>query len=154
VANYSTAACTWLKERGGLKPIDVQRVARSGDWHGLLPEEIGEGQRRVIVNLETLEYLDPVRFGQAPTLAGMISDAPQDRDSPILKKAAAENRYFVDIAGALFCLLYYRDRRGGGHILSTAEIRYEDWPTTDEMIERGTDISDLALRYLAAVTHY
>ena len=107
---------------------------------------------------------------------------------PILKRAAAENRYFVDIAGALFCLLCHPKRRGsgdipgnademrsirgdkaarlfkgldgvkgrwrGGHILGTAEIRYEDWPTTDEVLERGTDISDLALRHLVAVTHY
>jgi hypothetical protein len=42
----------------------------------------------------------------------------------------------------------------GGHILGTGEIRYEDWPTTDEVLERGTDISDLALRYLVAITHY
>jgi hypothetical protein len=27
------------------------------------PEEIPEGQRRVIVNLDTLEYTDPVKFG-------------------------------------------------------------------------------------------
>ena len=32
-----------------------------------------EGQTRVIVNLDTLEYIDPVKFGQAPTLAGMVA---------------------------------------------------------------------------------
>ena len=42
----------------------------------------------------------------------------------------------------------------GGHILGTGEIRYEDWPTTEEVLERGTDISDKALRYLVAITHY
>jgi hypothetical protein len=42
----------------------------------------------------------------------------------------------------------------GGHILGTSEIRYEEWPTTEEVIGRGTDISDKALRYLAAITHY
>ena len=70
---YSAQDLAWLKERYGLKPIDVQRAPHSGDWHGLLPEEIGEGQRRVIANLDTLEYLDPVRFGQVPTLAGMVA---------------------------------------------------------------------------------
>jgi hypothetical protein len=44
----------------------------------------------VIVNLDTLEYIDPVKFGQAPTLAGMVTLAPKDRDLPILKKAAPE----------------------------------------------------------------
>ena len=34
------------------------------------------------------------------------------------------------------------------------EIRYEDWPTPEEMIERGTDISEAAIRYLVAVSHY
>jgi hypothetical protein len=42
----------------------------------------------------------------------------------------------------------------GGHILGTGEIRYEDWPTTEEVSERGTDISEEALRYLVAITHY
>ena len=56
-----------------MKPEDVQRPPRSGDWHGFLPEEIPEGQHRVIVNLDTLEYINPVKFGQTPTLAGMVT---------------------------------------------------------------------------------
>jgi hypothetical protein len=47
-----------------------------------------------------------------------------------------------------------KGRWRGGHVLGTSEIRYEEWPTTDEVIERGTDISDQALRYLTAITHY
>ena len=47
-----------------------------------------------------------------------------------------------------------KGRWRGGHILGTGEIRYEDWPTTEEVIERGTDISEAAIRYLAAVSHY
>jgi hypothetical protein len=77
-------------KRCGMKPEDVQRPPRSGDWHGFLPEEIPEGQCRVIVNLDTLEYLDPVKFGQAPTLSGMVTLAPQDRDLPIVKKASQD----------------------------------------------------------------
>jgi hypothetical protein len=188
---YSADDLAWFKERCGLRPIDVQRVPRSGDWHGLLPEEITEGQRRMIVNLDTLEYLDPVKFGQVPSLAGIVSTAPKERCIPVLKEADPNSVYLVDIAGALFCLLCHPQRRGGGdipangeemtaigdparnkharlfkgldgfkgrwrggHILGTGEIRYEDWPTADEVIERGTDISDLALRYLVAITHY
>jgi len=56
----------------------------------------------VIVNLETLEYIDPVKFGQVPTLAGMAAHAPKDRDLPILKKANQDNPQVVDVAGGLF----------------------------------------------------
>src|SRR5260370_14224756 len=63
-------------------------------------------QHRVIVNLDTLEYIDPVKFGQAPTLAGMVSSAPKDRDLPILKKAAKEWRQqIVAVACGLFVIL-------------------------------------------------
>jgi hypothetical protein len=82
---YDSRDLEYLK-RCGLKPEDVQRAPRSGDWHGLRPEEIPEGQTRVIVNLDTLEYINPVKFGQIPTLAGMVSLAPKDRALPILKK--------------------------------------------------------------------
>ncbi len=47
-----------------------------------------------------------------------------------------------------------KGRWRGGRILGTGEIRYEGWPTTEEVIERGTDISDKALRYLAAISHF
>ena len=191
---YDENDLAYLK-RCGMKPQDVQRPPRSGDWHGFLPEEIPEGQRRVIVNLDTLEYIDPVKFGQVPTLAGMVSLAPNDRDLPILKKANQDNLQIVDLAGGLFVMLCHPKRRGGGdipanaeelvaayggnardprakaaklfkgvedvkgrwrgsRILGTSEIRYADWPTTEEVLERGTDISDKVLRYLVAISHY
>jgi hypothetical protein len=187
---YDARDLEYLK-RCGMKPEDVQRPPRSGDWHGFLPEEVPEGQHRVIVNLDTLEYINPVKFGQVPTLAGMVTLAPKDRNLPILKKAAPEWRQqIVDVAGGLFVMLCHPQRRGGGdipanaaemggidgerarhaklfkgvedvkgrwrggHILGTSEIRYEDWPTTEEVLERGTDISDKLLRYLAAISHY
>jgi hypothetical protein len=176
-----------------MQPEHMQRPPRSGDWHGFLPEEVPEGQRRVIVNLDTLEYIDPVKFGQVPTLAGMVSSAPKDRDLPILKKANQDHLQIVDVAGGLFVTLCHPERRGGGdipangnsliaavgerdsrakaaklfkgvqdvkgrwrggRILGTSEIRYEDWPTTEEVLERGTDISDKVVRYLVAISHY
>jgi hypothetical protein len=191
---YSEQDLAYLK-RGGMKPQDVQRAPRSGDWHGFLPEEVPEGRRRVIVNLDTLEYIDPVRFGQAPTLAGMVSLAPKDRDLPVLRKANQDNLQVVDVADALFVMLCHPKRRGGGdipanaeelmaayggnprdprtkaadlfksvedfkgrwrgsRILGTSEIRYEDSPTTEEVVEKGTDISDKVIRYLVAISHY
>ncbi len=114
--SYDQEGLAYLK-RCGMKPQDVQRAPRSGDWHGVMPEEIPEGQTRVIVNLDTLEYINPVKFGQVPTLAGMVSLAPKDRDLPILKKA--ESRFghqVVDVAGGLFVMLCHPQRRGGGDI--------------------------------------
>ena len=149
----------------------------------------------MIVNLETLEYIDPVKFGQVPTLAGMAAHAPKDRDLPILKKANQDNLQIVDVAGGLFAMLCHPKRRGGGDIpasaeelvaayggnprdprakaaklfngvedvkgrwrggrlLGTSEIRYEAWPTTEEVLEKGTDISDKVLCYLVAISHY
>lgn len=87
---YHDAESLAFLKRMGLQPVDVQRVPRSGDWHGIRPEEIAQGHRRVIVNLDTLEYIDPVRFGQVPTLAGMVSLAPPDRKLPILKKRGGD----------------------------------------------------------------
>jgi len=189
---YDARDLEYLK-RCGMQPVDVQRPPRSGDWHGFLTEEIPEGQTRVIVNLDTLEYLNPVKFGQAPTLAGMVTLAPKDRNLPILKKANQDHLQIVDVAGGLFVMLCHPERRGGGdipangnnliaavgagdsrakaaklfngvedvkgrwrggRILGTSEIRYEDWPTTEEVLETGTDISDKVVRYLVAISHY
>jgi hypothetical protein len=47
-----------------------------------------------------------------------------------------------------------KGRWRGGRILGASEIRHEDWPTTEEVIERGTDISDKVLKYLVAISHY
>ena len=47
-----------------------------------------------------------------------------------------------------------KGRWRGGPILGTSEIRYEDWPTTDEVIERGIDISDKVIKYLVAISHF
>ena len=47
-----------------------------------------------------------------------------------------------------------KGRWRGSRILGTSEIPYEDWPTTEEVLERGTDISDKVLCYLVAISHY
>jgi hypothetical protein len=172
----------------GMQPIDVQRPPRSDDWHGVLPGEVAAGQTRVIVNLDTLEYLDPSRFGQVPTLAGMLQ--LPDKNRLILRQANPDwGNVVVSVTTGLFAMLCHPERRGGGdlpaasldflgddprskksalfqgatgvkgrwrggRILATGEIRYEDRPTTEEVIERGTDISDTVIRYLVAVSHY
>jgi hypothetical protein len=105
--DYTADDLAWLKQRYGMKPEHVHRPPRSGDWHGFLPEEIPDGQHRVIVNLDTLEYLDPVKFGQAPTLAGMVTTAAKDRDLPILNQVHKDCGWqIVDVAGGLFVMLF------------------------------------------------
>jgi hypothetical protein len=47
-----------------------------------------------------------------------------------------------------------KGRWRSGHILGTSEIRNEDWPTIEEVLKKGTDISDKVLRYLVAISHY
>jgi hypothetical protein len=196
--DYDQRDLEYLK-RCGMDPKDVVRPPRSGDWHGFTPEEIIEGQTRVIVNLDTLEYINPVKFGQAATLAGMAGLVPlNSRDHmPILKKASEGwGGSIVDVAGGLFVMLCHPDRRGGGDIpanaaemgsIDAARAKYarlfkgaedvkgrwrggrilgtrefvsstqcadEDWPTTEEVLEKGTDISDKVLKYLVAISHY
>ena len=177
-------------KRCGMKPEHIQRAPNSGDWHGFLPEEIPEGQHRVVVNLDTLEYIDPVKFGQIPTLAGMVSLARTTVAESSEESRSGQGVNIIDVAGGLFVMLCHPQRRGGGDIpanaaemggidkerakaaklfkgvedvkgrwrggrvLGTSEIRYADWPTTEEVLERGTDISDKVLRYLVAISHY
>ena len=43
--HYSADDLAFCK-RVGMRPIDVQRPPRSGDWHSIRPDEVAEGQRR------------------------------------------------------------------------------------------------------------
>src|ERR1700730_4829789 len=47
-----------------------------------------------------------------------------------------------------------KGRWGGGRVLGTSEIRYANWPPTEEVLDKGTDISGKVLRYLVAISHY
>ena len=48
-----------------------------------------------------------------------------------------------------------KGRWRGGRILGTSEIHHcEVWPTTEGVLERGTDISNKVLRYLVAISHF
>jgi hypothetical protein len=83
---------------------------------------------------------------------------PERRGGGDVPASAAEMRG-IDKERAKFARLFKgaEDVKGcwrGGRILGTSEIRYEDWPTTEEVLEKGTDISDKVLKYLVAITHY
>src|SRR5260370_1252991 len=45
-----------------------------------------------------------------------------------------------------------KGRWRGGHILGTSEIRYADWPTTEEVIERGTCAAPTSARPQSAIS--
>ena len=184
--HYSADDLAFYK-RVGMRPIDVQRPPRSGDWHGIRPDEVAEGQRRVIVNLDTREYLDPEKFGQVPTLAGMLAFRGPPPWPKAFEKADPGGIAAIDIAGALFTLLTHPKRRGGGdvpntrdealargskavwrsvnsiqgrwrgcRVLGTSAVANGDpaWPTTDEVLSTGADISALAIKHLVAVSHF
>ena len=73
----------------------------------------------MIVNLDTSEYLDPEKFGQIPTLAGMLAFRGPPPWPKALEKADPGGIAAIDIAGALFTLLTHPQRRGGGDIPNT-----------------------------------
>jgi hypothetical protein len=74
----------------------------------------------VIVNLDTLEYIDPVKFGQEPTLAGMVSLRAAPPWPKAFEKADPRGVSIVDVAGGLFVMLCHPQRRGGGDIPANA----------------------------------
>jgi hypothetical protein len=80
--------------------------------------------------------------GDIPGNAEALVAAVGEKDSRA--KAAKLLKGVEDVKG----------RWRGGRIFGTSEIRYENWPTTEEVLERGTDISDKVVRYLVAISHY
>lgn len=83
---------------------DIMRAARAEvrartDLSFISRDQFGDGQRRIIVNLDKLEFIDPEKFGETPTLAGMIQ-APSDSDWSSLT--------------ALSTMLFLPESRGGG----------------------------------------
>ena len=84
--------------------------------------------------------------GDLPANAEELSAALGGND-PRTKKSARLYAGCEDIKG----------RWRGGHILGTREFEpAEDWswPSTREVIEKGTDISDKVVKYLVALSHY
>lgn len=162
--------------RCGLSPIDYMRGPRSGDWSGLSDADVDKGETRVLLNLDTMEYLDPVKFGEVPTIGGMMLGE------------------FGGSACAMQAFLFHPARRGGGdlpsskedfakmsqpetggvrqpsnrgrfgkpvenvvgrwrggHIIGTREFSNDAYPSTEEAKARGVDVSELAQSYLNAI---
>lgn len=124
----------WTDKDWGRAPLDEQH-------HGLMDGEVDQGQRRVIANLDTREFIDPQAFGEVPTLAGIMRG--EDACS----------------AMALMFMLFHHEARGGGdlgrdghpdvgrwrgnRLVVTAEFEKprSRFPSTEEVQAGFTDIS-------------
>lgn len=82
-------------QRCGITKKDWQRPPRDGAWHGIRDSEVDVGQRRLIVNLDRHEFIDPITFGDVPTTAGMM-------------------RGEWGAGAALMLSLFHPEQRGGG----------------------------------------
>lgn len=85
--------------------IESQRgdVESRSDLTFVKPEEFAIGQRRLIVNLDKLEYVDPEVFGETPTLAGMLAAVRDSFDNETWSSVQAMN-----------AMLFHNGARGGG----------------------------------------
>jgi len=158
----------------GISERDWSRAPASGEWHGLLDSEVDQGQERVVVNLDTMEYLDPVTFGEVPTLGGMVRGEfggvatalfaalvhPQRRgggDIPAILEEMRECQ--KNKSGGKLRLLEAADgyvgRWRGGHILGTSAYGGKsEFPSTSEVRAKGRDVSKHAIAYLTAIKEW
>lgn len=128
-----------------------ERAPRDGAHHNFRDKDIDLGQRRVIASLDTRQYFDPTALGEVPTTAALMRG---DGDN--------------SSATALMLMLMHEEARGGGdcdrdlfpsqgiwhghRVIATAER--EDgsgqFPTTEEVKDSFTDISEQIVKQLAA----
>lgn len=145
-------------------------------WDNITDAEIDAGQTRVFANLTKREFIDPMKFGEVATTAGIIRASDQEGPARLamdfvisgagVQKNVKEGGSNYGSASAVFAMLLHPESRGGGDIDSEtfSEIgrwRYNelvltseyggDFPSTDEIKNTFTDISDTVLQALAKV---
>lgn len=86
-----------------------EQIEARSDLSFLTDDEIAVGQRRLIVNLDKLEFMDPVAFGEVPTLAGMMRGMRAAFDSFDTRETAGWSS-----VQALNSMLFFNGARGGG----------------------------------------
>lgn len=130
--------------RQSLKTADTEVRERQGVVF-LSDEEKADGQTRLIVNLDKLEFIDPVAFGETPTLAGMLQAM---LDGGMNDWTSMQ---------ALNATLFLNERRGGGdaegdlvgrwrgdRIVVLGDEPTKDYPTHEEIRSTYRDISTFA----------
>ncbi len=121
------------------------RAPGDGSTHGIGDDEIDLGQKRVFANLDTHEFIDPVAFGEVPTLAGIM-------------------RGDWGSASAFVGMLFEPERRGGGdlysespligrwrnsRLIASSEYDSQQFPTTDYIRKNWDNISSDAVKFIA-----
>ena len=123
-----------------------EEIEARTDVSFLAPEDFAKGQRRLMVNLDKREFVDPEAFGEVPTLAGILKGMIDVYDA----EGWSSNQ-------ALNSMLFFNGARGGGDaegemigrwrgdrivVLGTQES--ERFPTHEEVRAEYADISQLA----------
>lgn len=109
--------------------------------------DASEGQRRVIVNLDLKEYVDPYQMGEIPTLAGICRATVKNYDA---RRGYGQQDWTPSAIEATCNMLFHGEARGGGdrdgpmvgrwrtdRILITAE-QSRKHITTDQVISDPT----------------
>lgn len=73
------------------------------DLSFLSPEDVADGRRRLIVNLDKIEFVDPEAFGETPTLAGILKGMSDVFEADGWSSLQAMN-----------AMLFHNGSRGGG----------------------------------------
>lgn len=167
---------TAYPEAVGLERWPWDRPPADLAWDNTRDAEIDQGQTRVFANLTKREFIDPIKFGEVPTTAGIMrssahSGAPRVAMDMIISSKGVETDVKEGAseygsASALFALLLHPENRGGGDILADEfpEIgrwRHDelvltsefggDFPSTDEVKATFTDVSDVVLKAMSKI---
>jgi hypothetical protein len=142
--------------------------------HNVRDADADVGQTRVFANLDRREYVDPIAFGEQPTLAGIMRASACDHhqrmaiDMLIGPTGVQSNVRTGDnglgCASAIWAMLLHPETRGGGDISAedfsqvgrwrnnrlVLTSEYEgDFPSTDDVRSTFTDISGEVLQATA-----
>ena len=140
--------------RLGVREEEWQRPPRNNAWCGIRDGEVDRGQSRLLVSLDKREFIDPLKFGEVPTTAGIMAGN-------------------WGSASALAITLFHPERRGGGdlpddnpditplkgrwrntHIAAIGERESPGMPTLEAIRASFADISDEAFRAVAAAREW
>lgn len=131
--------------RDSLEAVRPQVEART-DLTFLSAADVADGRRRLMVNLDKLEFVDPEAFGETPTLAGILAGMRAVFDDDGWSSLQAFN-----------AMLFHNGSRGGGdeegpmvgrwrgdRIVILGENGSDRFPTIDQVRDCFLDVSEEA----------